>query len=316
MGWFLTRNKRKTTKRGKRKRPSRSTSPKPWNPQRTLAGLKAVGAAMLCLALVAGWVYGEKALRVYATLTQSDPVSLDDVDLVDAPAWMSGAVRQELALVVADRVSSNPLDREGLASAATALAHNPWVFEVRQVRRAARGKVEVRATYRQPFAVVEARDGYHLIDGQGVRLPGLYFRDQVDQLEMPLVTGVETAPPAAPGQRWPGEQVEAALSLITLLEGEPYADQVEAYDVSERDRRGRLRMALLTRRGMVRWGLPPGQEHSVEPSARVKLDRLREVVANRGSIDAGGFIVDIYGPSIQTIKPALQPDSTVHGYAR
>lgn len=315
MGWFLTRKKRKTRRRG-RSRQSTAADPKPWNPQRTLAGLKALTAIGLTLALVLGWYYGENALRVYAGLTQSDPISLGDVDLADAPPWMSDAVKQELAGVVADHVASNPLDGDGLEAAAAALRHNPWVAHVQQVRRLAHGRVEVRATYRQPFAIIEARDGYHLVDAHGVRLPGLYFRDQVGRLNMPLISGVDTAPPGRPGQVWPGDQLPAALSLIALLENEAFANQIQAYDVSERDSRGRVRIALLTQRGMVRWGLPPGREHSVETDASVKVRRLREVAASRGSIDAGGLIVDIYGPSIQTLQPAMRPGQAVQsGYS-
>lgn len=304
MGWFLTRKKRKS----RRKRPKGgSARPRPWNPQRTLAGLKVLTALSVALALGFGWYYGEGALRMYAGLTQSDPVSIGDVELADAPPWMSTAVRQELAVLVASHVSNNPLDGSGLEAAANALRANPWVAHLEQVRRLARGRVQVRARYRRPFAIVQARDGYHLVDAHGIRLPGLYFRDQVDRLGLPLVTGIETAPPGRPGEPWRGDQLPAALSLIALLRDEPYADQIRAYDVSKRDARGRVRLALLTGRGMVRWGLAPGREHSVEPTATVKMRRLRELAASRGSIDAGGYIVDVYGPSIQTIRPAMVP---------
>ena len=52
---------------------------------------------------------------------------------------------------------------------------------------------------------------------------------------------------------------------------------------------------------------------TVEPAATVKLNRLREVAHRRGRIDAGGYIVDIYGPSIQTLQPAMHTTTSVNG---
>jgi len=168
------------------------------------------------------------------------------------------------------------------------------------VQRLEGGRVKVIAAYREPLAVVESEQGYYIVDSQGVRLPGLYGREQVERMSLPRIVGVASDPPRRAGESWPAQDLQAGLSLVQLLAAEPYLYQIEAFDVSERDARGRIRLVLRTRQGAVIWGLPPGQEHAIEPSAPVKLDRLRLLVQKKGSIDAGGRVVEIYGPVIQT----------------
>jgi hypothetical protein len=306
MGWFLTKKKGGKSRSAKsRGRAGSSASPKPWDPQRTLRGLKVLTGIALAAGAVVGWYYGEEALVDYAATMQADPVGLEDVVLVDAPAWMSPEVRNRVATVVAEQVSPDPLDGRSLRLAAEALAQEPWVARVEQVRRLAKGQVAVRAEYRQPVAIVEALDGYHLVDATGVQLPGLYYRDQVDRLGLPLLVNVAAAPPSRPGQQWAGEDLQAGLKLIQTLAGEPYFDQIEAFDVGQRDQRGRIRLALHTRDGMVLWGLPPGEEKTLEPAVATKLSWLRRLDRERGSIDAGGKIVHIYGASIATSEPIM-----------
>src|SRR5690606_32821381 len=150
------------------------------------------------------------------------------------------------------------------------------------------------ATYRQPAAFVEQNGLCYLIDTQGVRLPGVYQLQQASQLPLPTLRGV-VADASLEGQLWPGRDVQAGLKLIAELSGEPYRSQVEAIDVSARDSRGRIHMAILTGQGGVtRWGLTPGQEQSVEPSAATKRAWLAQLVRETGYIDAGGKQVDLY----------------------
>lgn len=304
MGWFLTRKKRSSKKPASKPRASASSAgPKPWDPQRTLLALKVIGGIAAGVGLVFGWRYGETALIQYTAVQHSDPVGIDDVELVDAPAWMTPAVRQRVALVVAEHAGSNPMDGQSLRRAAANLAQEPWVAKVERVRRLSRNRIEVVADFREPIAVVQAKDGYHLIDRKGVRLPVLYYREQAELLDLPVITGVTAPPPPHPGDVWAGNEIDAVLPLIELLRTEPYFKQIKAFDASERDARGRIRLALITERGMVRWGLSPAQEQTVEPTPAIKLSWLRQVAQRMGSIDAGGRVVDIYGASIQLSQP-------------
>ena len=155
------------------------------------------------------------------------------------------------------------------------------------------------------MAVIEARDGYHLVSPDGVRLPGLYRAEQLRLLNVPAIVGVNSAPPQT-GRVWPGSDVQAGLALVRHLAGEPWTSQIEAIDVGRRDSRNRLRLVIHTDDGQVRWGLPPGQAQPVEPSARTKLQWLRRVAQRHdGQIDAGGKVVHLYGATVQVSQPEL-----------
>ncbi len=296
MGWFLKRNKRKrATRSAKRKTGGRAI---PWDPRRTLYLSIALAALATLTGTVFGWQWSQRALERYVAERKAAPVTEQTVELRDAPPWMSAMLRSELQQLVARQMNADPLDGSDLAHAAAALNECAWVRQVHELRREPNGRVAVRAEYREPVAMVRGRDGYRLIDIQGVRLPGLYLEHQAPLLDLPLVVGVD-AQPAREGDVWPGDDVQAALRLLTLLGDEPYADQIRAYDVSDRDSRGRLRLTLHTGDGgLVRWGLPPGREQAVEPDAATKKNWLASVYRQRGRIDAGGKVVDLYGAAV------------------
>jgi cell division septal protein FtsQ len=298
MGWFLTKKK----KRAQPRRRAGLDEAKPWDPKRTLAGLKVLGVFAVAIGLVIGWRYSQDYLLSYVQRHHQVPMTADSVVLVDAPAWMSEDIRAQVRQAAIKHIDPDPMDGQSLRNAAAALRENPWVQRVDQVARRYGGRVLVSADYRRPVAVVQSRDGYHLIDNQGVCLPGLYQENQAKRLGLVQLTGVSSAPPAQAGEVWPGEDVQAGLALIRLLADEPYLDNVLAFDVSHRDARGRLRLVLKTHDGTVRWGLPPGEEHSIEPDAQVKLGWLRQLARRDGSLSTGGQIIDIYGPAVPGVR--------------
>ncbi|MFP4145712.1 MAG: cell division protein FtsQ/DivIB [Phycisphaeraceae bacterium] len=298
MGWLLSGNgKKKKTTRGKGSRGTKGTSrggrAAPWDPKRTLAALAVVGAFAGLLGFALAWHYGGEALRSWASTEHAADPSAEQVELTDAPAWMSPLVREQLRQITADAVGSDPLDRQGLVAAVEQLRENPWVLEVDQVRRQPGGKVVVDARYREPVALIQKSDGYHLVDAEGVRLPGVYYRHQLKSVDLPVLIHVSAAPPFR-GEVWPGEDIQAGLELVRLLAGQPFFDDIEAFDVGKRDQRGRICLALHGEAGgVVWWGLPPGEERVIEADAAVKLAWLRDIVRQRGTVDAGGLVVDV-----------------------
>ncbi len=299
MGWFLSSKKKKSKSRKRTSLMEREA----WDPKRTLAALKLLGVFALAVALVIGWRYSERYLLDYAKQHQSEPVTVKQIELVDAPAWMSEGIKDQIKQTAATHVSPDPMDGRSLRQTAEALKQDPWVRDVNQVTRRSGGQVLVSARYRQPVAVIESKDGYHLVDAKGVCLPGLYQGFEVQQLNLVTIVGVETPPPAKAGEVWPGEQVNAGLALLRLLGNEPYMDKIRSFDVGQRDERGRLRLVLHTQDGTVRWGLPPGQENAIEPDARVKIGWLRQLAQRDASLSSGGQIIDIYGPVPGQMQP-------------
>lgn len=295
MAWFLSKNKsNKST--GRKKASSLST---PKEGRRLLLALVAV--VVVVAAMAVGWYYGEGALQRYVAETRPTRTTAEAVVLKNQPGWMHPRVAEDLRVLTAGQLSSDPFDGAALSKAAGVLAEVPWVKQVRQVRRMSDGRVEVDADFREPFAVVEARDGYHLIDAEGVRLPGLYSRDKVPSPPLPLIRGINTAPPAEAGRLWNGYDVKAAMTLVRLLEPYTFSNQIRAYDAGSRDAADRVRLSLITQNGRIEWGYPPGDDMAVEVTPEVKVERLQWIASKnrQGLIDGGGKHLDITGTEIR-----------------
>ena len=314
MGVFLKRSGRKP-KRGRQAKRSAAT-PRPWDGRRMLWCVRVLVVLAVGAGTVFGWQQGERALRRYVGAHRSAAVSPGSVMLASAPTWMSPQLQSDLRDIVANEFGADPLGGAQLRRAVRALAQNPWVGHVDQIRRAPDGQVMVQAEYRRPVALVEVPDGYHLVDASGVCLPGLYLEHQLEQLQLPVLVGVG-APTPGPGLQWPAPELRSGLALVRLLETEPYIDQVRSIELDRRDLRGRVRLALRTHTGgLVRWGLPPGREQSVEPDAATKKRRLAELYRSRSYIDDGGKTVDIFGAGvfIHQIAPAAGERNSQIGY--
>ncbi len=175
---------------------------------------------------------------------------------------------------------------------ATRLAEVGWIAEVHTVRRADGTRFEVDARYRIPFAMVRRPNGFSFVDGDGVRLPGTYRFDPTWM----IIQGVQEPAPES-GKLWPGDDIRAAVEVIRVLAGEPFASQVTAVLVENFGSKGhskRIPIELATDRagGRIRWGSAPGAE-LVENSVNQKLAILRENFRRTGRVDAGHPVIDI-----------------------
>jgi hypothetical protein len=302
MGWFL-RSKAKPKKSKAKQHWQRSARKRePWDPQRTLLIMQRSATVIIILALAGGVLFGQRYL---VRQVGREAATIVDVELVEAPAWLGPSRIEPLRQTIAATVSPNPLDHASLTAAAEALGRSPWVEHVQRIERRPEGHVRAFVTYREPVALVGARDGYHLVDASGRRLPGVYPLQQLSDLNLPVMTGVRAAPPAE-GHRWAGSDLQGGLALTQMLAGQAYVDQVRAIDVSNYD--GRIdphqpQLILLTDEGVVRWGRAPGEEGVYEPAASQKLQALQRVARRyNGRIDAAGQVVDIFCDD-----PLIQP---------
>jgi hypothetical protein len=319
MRWFLSQPKTRSRSRSSNR--YGAAPPREWDPRRTLRGLRYLGIAVAVGVSIFGWSSAESYLARYATARAEVPASGDRVILMDAPLWMNQVWQDDLRRLVAAQVDrsvrlsdhGSVLDNQDLQRAAFVLSQNPWVRQVHRIERYGGGRVRVWALYREPVAVVEGRDGYHLVDAQAVRLPGLYLRHQLAQLTLPLIVGVASAP-SHEGAVWAGGDLIAGLSLVRCLGEQPYIDQIRNIDVSGRDSHGRVHLVLHTDAGVVRWGLSPVEEQSIEPSGATKAMWLAEVYRQRGRIDAGGKIVDLFGPAVFVHQPTYDTPGAANSY--
>lgn len=318
MGWFL--HKPKTPKRNTRT----GTEYEQWSRELTMRRLQTALWLSIAMFLALGWYLGEDRLIAFAGM-RGKVVERSDVSLVDAPVWLSPTIRSDLTHLVATHITPDPLDGACLQKAAKTLALNPWIATVDRIRRTDQG-LEVWATYRQPVALVRLprnavdrieseapiiwEDRFRLIDREGHLLPSdslgvidpPYEAKHLKDINLPVIVDATKQPPSS-GEHWNDPVVKAGVKLVSLLHGESFHDQVQAYG-AEIDQRDRIRLVMHTRRkGKVRWGLPPGEENAIEHSAEIKRKKLVALNQIKGSIDAGGRVVDVFGPGI-IIHPA------------
>ncbi|MEM1353519.1 MAG: hypothetical protein AAGC44_02280 [Planctomycetota bacterium] len=300
MGWFLThgkKNKKKATaRRGQSAGPS-------WDPKRTLLGLKFAGAIGAVIGVALAWHLAEERLLAHANTRHASPVTPDDIVFSEEPRWMTPAEINQLRANIASHIAPGPMERSGLEQVVEELREHPrLVQELRQVRRTPEGTIELDVSFRKPAAILRMRnpvtnepstDGYHVIDPEGYALFGPVHLHDVYHLGLPRIEYVSSdyRPRDNQGEfRWQGNEVAAGLALIEQLKGDPVMDVIETIRVDGRDERQRIRLVLIVPvrptaasepiRCAIVWGMPPGQERSIEADADQKLLALRRVLAD------------------------------------
>jgi len=295
MGLFLFGKSKGKSKRKSAAKPKRNWATGSKAETRSTMRLARPLLVMLLVGgMAVGFYYGRDFLMRQIATQQARAVQ---VDLVDVPVWLGEARAQQITEAIAAVIDPDPLNRDSLDRAAELLRDNPWIDHVDRIERDFNNRVVVHLSYREPVALIGARDGFHLVDGEGRRLPGVYPYDQVETLGLPAITGVRAAPPAE-GHAWTGYDVKAGLKLAKLLSQSRWAAQVRAVDVANYDGRADRsypHLSIITRQGTVRWGRAPGDEGVYEPDVSQKLAMLQRIADSyAGSIDAGGRVVDVF----------------------
>lgn len=299
MGWFLSNKQAKTKKKTTR---TKSADPK-WDPKRTLLGVKFAGVAGGVLAVALAWHFGTQRLEAYVNAKHAQPITAEDIRFSDQPSHLAPAELNQLRAELAHLIGPDPLNRPGLVAAAKMLRdQHDLVRELRQVRRTPQGTIEIDLDFRVPAAIVQMRnaqtglpspDGYHVIDRFGFQMFGPKHLDELANPNLPRILGVSSnyRPRDNHGEyRWQGPEVDAALALLDTLKDTPAIDFVHSISVNVRDERDRIRLVINT---LVRpsnlnepvecqivWGLPPGQERTIEPDADRKIAALIALLSN------------------------------------
>lgn len=283
-----------------------------WRLWQVIGWTTTLGVLAWGLVLLRAWVHAQRPhTPITLTFHQPPPTAEIEAEILAAA---------NLGSVLAQSVFAPEL----VARLGAGLAQSPWVADVRRVSRRPTGEVVVEATFRLPFAYVDAGpDMLCLIDAEGYRLPWTYTRKQIEEgaqwVHWFCIVGVD-APPPPPGQRWtprshrgaamaPDEpplapDLAAGIRLARFLheaharDQAPFRPLLRAIDVANYDLRqdawaGRLRLRTISTRSMIHWGLPPGEESGTEPDAQQKLDRLRRFFNQEGGQFPSGFEYDV-----------------------
>lgn len=195
-------------------------------------------------------------------------------------------VRADLAassLRDASLADGMPLDDPELVRRlARAFAIQPWVREVISVEIRHPPAARVRIRCREPVAMVAVPGGLLAVDAEAVVLPSDDFTAE-SAAAFPKITGVASGPQGAVGFPWGDAVVEqgAALAAAVGPDWKPLG-LVECRAIAATRERA-LAWELVDDLGrVIRFGAAPGHEAAGEPTAAVKLARLRGLPADRG----------------------------------
>ena len=233
------------------------------------------------------------------------------VVLKNRPVWMSDFLAEQIIKTARPAGAHSAFDHQLLVNTVAMLRANPWIREVKQVRRAYGRQpgdtLEVDCEYRAPVALVKWQDFFWLVDGDGIKLPEVFSASDVPHIltgqdrrvNIRVIQGV-TQPPPETGTKWAGQDLQAGLELVKLLFGRPYAEEIEKVDVSNFGGRQNLRAAqlvLVTRHNtQVRWGQPvtvPPDDFVVEAPAAQKLAFMQAIFEEKKRVDGKFEWVDI-----------------------
>lgn len=265
------------------------------------------GGALLAVMVAIG--VGLVVLRRYVDRHIVYPTRPPSIVLKNRPIWMTDFLAQQIAESIRPAGIHSAFDQQMLADRVKLLRLNPWIRNVRQVRRAyyegPGDAIEIDAEYRQPVALVKWGKEFWYVDAKGVKLPERFRAEHLARLmygqdrhtHIRVIEGVRRPPPVA-GKPWGGDDLEAGLALVGLLYGRGYVDDIVKVSVENfggrRDAR-EAQLVLGTRHGTeVRWGRPiHAADDFIEVKVERKLDYLSRVHTEFGRIDARQPWIDI-----------------------
>jgi hypothetical protein len=254
------------------------------------------------------------------------PAKPPGIVLKARPAWMSDLVAQQIATQVAPRGAHSAFDHDMLVEITRMLKTNPWIMNVRSVRRvygdAPGDTLELDCDFRTPAALVRTGNAFYLIDRNGVRLPEQYAANEVERVvktpdghvNILVIEGVSRPAPANAGQKWTGEDLRAGLDMAGLLldpANQPFTHEIRRINVENFNGRHDAREAqiVLTTcyNTQIRWGRPiKATDRFIEVDPGRKLDYLRRVFQEYGRVDANQqFGIDIRYDKVT--YPSLDP---------
>lgn len=281
-------------------------------PARTDLAWKISLRALLALSIGLGaaiglWWVSRAVERTY--LLAADP---PQVVLKNRPAWMTDFLATQIAQSARPRGAHSALDHDILRNMVDKLQTNPWVRQVRQVRRVFGQRpgdtLEIDCEYRTPVALVAWGLDYYLVDGDAVLLPEKFSPKDLPrvmftgegtrrQTNIRVVEAVKSQRPVEPGQKWAGADLAAGLGLARLLCGQSCAEEITRINVENfagrKDNTAPQLVLKTLYNTEIRWGEPVDAAFHVELAPQQKLKRLAAVREQYGRVDAKHSWLDI-----------------------
>ena len=291
-------------------------------------GLQTAGVA----AFVTLLVYGVGYSRRYADAHGLTPTAPPKVVFVNPPHWMNAQLRERLERVATPATSRSSLDASVVQDVASVLSAEPWVKQVKQVRRlygeSAGDTLQIECEFRAPVALVQDEGWFWMVDADGVKLPERFLKGELGKvangqgllgMQLRVITGVHYPAPQA-GEKWKGEDLAAALELAKVFHDKPYMNDVAMIDVSAIDPPGiidgrrRNEVVLITKfNTQIRWGEPMSRSaFSVDVPVGQKLLTLERLWKEYGRVDAGRPWIEIRYDSVLYPTDAATESATTN----
>lgn len=264
-------------------------------------------AALLLVGGLGAGLYFDRAYVEHKVAASNEPPR---VVLKNRPVWMSEFLADQIARTAQPNGTHSVFDHQLLIDTRELLEANPWIQDVRQIRRAYGQRpgdtLEIDCDYRAPVALVRWKDYYWLVDGSGVKLPEAFGETflprimfgQDHKVNIRVVDGVQQPPPES-GAKWLGDDLKAGLELVKLLYGRPYAEEVEKVDVANfagrRDAKAAQLVLVTKYKTQLRWGRPlsASDDFFVEVTPAQKLKYMESIYSELHRVDANCEWVDL-----------------------
>ena len=138
---------------------------------------------VVLVAIVGGGMYMDRDYVERKVIPATDSPA---VLLKTRPVWMSDFLAEQIARTAKPAGTHSAFDHQLLVDTVSLLKANPWIKDVRQVRRAYLNKpgdvLEVDCDYRAPVALVHWKDYFWLVDGEGVKLPEAFDQSMLGRI--------------------------------------------------------------------------------------------------------------------------------------
>ncbi|MBI4618235.1 MAG: hypothetical protein HY720_31845 [Planctomycetes bacterium] len=236
--------------------------------------------AFACGSAVAGAMLWE-----HVTAMPRFQIDIGELRIVDRPDWMPERVATEIRVPAAMAGTYSIFDPELVPRVGAGFVANPWVREVREVRRVYPDSIHVSLDLCRPVAWVVRGEQQYLVDGEGVCLPAWGAVGSDLGFPLPAIRGA-VRPPPSPGARWSDQGVRegARVGEIVLGSSTLASLDIVAIDVSNVGGRKDPKVGeitLLTRRGTrIVWG-------RTDLSGRLKLSTERRLEILESHLEAG-----------------------------
>jgi hypothetical protein len=227
--------------------------------------------------------------------------------------WLPEQFQQQILKLALDQLGDSPavFSRDPLESVGIALEQSGWFDGRPKVSRVGDNTVRIEGSWRLPAAVVRSGGKDLLLSWSGRQMPAEY---ETNMSGLVVILPVSSPRPVlsngAPDFQtpWGGEDLAAALELLSTVKAHPWSSQIAGIDITDYEHSQQL--SLLTRNETrIVWGGRPSKPLLGETSSASKLERIGEINRRFARIDAAKQAIDISGVHAVEINIAASAET-------